>query len=80
MSIAHENIDAKITGISIMPYRDIRESAFKYYLDCTEKFGLKPLLKKNDFNILTDYDCGAYNNPVKDVQALSAFWCIKKKI
>lgn len=68
MSIAHENIDAKITGISIMPYRDIRESAFKHYLDCTEKFGLKPLLKKKDFNILTDYDCGAYNNPVKDVR------------
>ncbi len=68
MGIAHENIAANLTGISIMPYKDVKESALKHYISCTEKFGLKPVLSKKDFSILTDYDYGAYNNPVKEVR------------
>lgn len=68
MGVAHEKIDAKLTGVSIMPYKDVKESALEHYLACTEKFDLQPLLTKDEFTILTDYDYGAYNNPVKDVR------------
>ena len=67
-AIANEDLPLDLTGIGIMPYRDIRGSAAKYYGRLKEAYGLAAELEKDDFDIVTDYDYGAYNNPVPEVR------------
>ena len=67
-AIANEKLPMKLTGISIMPYRDIRAHAAYYYEKVKECYGLQVSLGPQDFDINTDYDYGAYNNPVEEVR------------
>ena len=67
-AIANEHLDMKLTGIGIMPYRDIAGHALDYYERVKKTYGLDAVLKAEDFHINTDFDYGAYNNPVEDVR------------
>lgn len=67
--IANEHLPMRLTGISIMPYKDnIKEHAAEFYKKGKDCYGLKESLGPDDFDIITDYDFGAYNNPVKEVR------------
>ena len=67
-AIANENLPLRLTGIGILPYRDIRVSAAKYYERVKTAYSLTPELGPEDFDATSDYDYGAYNNPVEDVR------------
>ena len=67
-AIANEPLDMKLTGIGILPYRDIRRSVAKYYGKVREAYGLEVELGAEDFDVTSDYDCGGYNNPVPEVR------------
>lgn len=74
--IANENIQADLTGITIFPYTEKEEEkqsvtkahALKIYNEMKQDFGLKASLTPDDLDIITDYDCGGYNNPVAEVR------------
>jgi len=67
--IANEHLPMKLTGISIMPYKDdIKKHAADYYSRVQHAYDLPVDLSPEDFDIITDYDCGAYNNPVESVR------------
>ena len=69
-----------LTGISIMPRPDAAAEADRYFAKCKEFYGeeLKAEIKTEDWDIRTDYDCGAYNNPVKEVR--DAIYYMAEKI
>ena len=67
-AIANENLPLGLTGIGILPYRDIRVSAAKYYERVKTAYSLTAELGPEDFDATSDYDYGAYNNPVEDVR------------
>lgn len=68
LGIANENLPMKLTGIGIMPYKDIQSHAFKYFQDVKKYFALDIDMTRDDFDLNTDYDYGAYNNPVEEVR------------
>lgn len=68
LGIANENLPMKLTGIGIMPYKDIQSHAFKYFQDVKKYFGLDIDMTRDDFDLNTNYNCGAYNNPVEEVR------------
>ncbi len=67
-AIANENLSMKLTGIGILPYRDIRRSAAKYYERVQADHGLHAELTEADFDVTSEYDHGGYNNPVAQVR------------
>ena len=67
-AFANEELPMRLTGIGVLPYRDIRRSVAKYYARVQAAYGLKKDLGPEDFDVTSDYDYGAYNNPVKDVR------------
>lgn len=65
----NENLPLHITGIGIMPYEEgIVTAAQSYYGRVKDFYGLSLELNAEDFDLFSDYDCGAYNNPVKEVR------------
>lgn len=65
----NENLNYRLTGISVMPYKtDIKEFAADYYGRCREFNGFSQAMSADDFDIETAYDRGAYNNPVREVR------------
>lgn len=67
-AIKNENLTLRLTGISISPKKDIYAMATDYYARMKTLFGLQKDMSASDFDIITEYDCGAYNNPVKEVR------------
>ncbi len=67
-AIENEGLPMRLTGIGVLPYRDIRRSAAKYYARVREAWGLERDLAPEDLDVTSDYDYGAYNNPVEDVR------------
>ena len=67
-AVANENLSVSLTGIGILPYRDIRQSVAKYYERIRKAYGLAKELGPEDFDVTSEYDYGAYNNPVEDVR------------
>lgn len=67
-AFANEKIPMRLTGIGILPYRDIRKSAADYYARMRQAHDLPVSLSPEDFDLTSEYDCGAYNNPVKEVR------------
>jgi len=72
LGIRQENLPFRLTGISIMPYeKGIRRHAKKYLDRACDYFGLPELkasVSEDDFDLVTEYDRGAYNNPCKEVR------------
>lgn len=75
-AIANEDLDMKLTGFVIMPYSSdpekknqaARNYAADYYRRMRSAYGLKKELSAESFDLRTDYDFGAYNNPVREVR------------
>ncbi len=68
-AIKNENLPLRLTGVAIMPYPDgAKKAAAAYFARVKAFHGLEVDMKEDDFDITSDYDCGAYNNPVKEVR------------
>lgn len=67
-AITNENLPLRLTGIGVLPYRDIRRSVAKYYDRVRAAYGLPQVLDETEFDVTSDYDYDAYNNPVEDVR------------
>lgn len=69
-AIANENLDMKLTGISIgvFAHDNIKDVALDYYQRLKKTYNLSADMEKKDFDIRTEFDYGAYNNPVKEVR------------
>lgn len=83
-AIANEEIDCKLTGVTIMPYYDNPAAEIlKKYGELQRFYNLKADLRKEDvqhvknaavcdgsalFRVADEYDFGAYNNPVSEVR------------
>ena len=67
-AITNEHLLMRLTGIGVLPYRDIRRSLSKYYDRMRIAYDLPAVLSPEDFDATSDYDYGAYNNAVKDVR------------
>ncbi len=67
-AIKNEKLPLRLTGIAISPKKDIYAMAADYYGRMKAQFGLSENMTASDFDLITDYDCGAYNNPVKEVR------------
>jgi D-cysteine desulfhydrase len=65
----NENLPFELTGISIAPFPNgVKNDALDFYRSCKDFFGLSYEAGLEDFDIKTEYDRGAYNNPVKCVR------------
>lgn len=68
-AIKNESLPLRLTGVAIMPYPDgVKKAAAAYYARVKAFHGLSAAMGEEDFDITSDYDCGAYNNPVKEVR------------
>ena len=67
-AFANEDAPLRLTGIGVLPYRDIRRSAAKYYERVRNAYGLSRKLTEDDLDVTSEYDFGAYNNPVEEVR------------
>jgi 1-aminocyclopropane-1-carboxylate deaminase/D-cysteine desulfhydrase-like pyridoxal-dependent ACC family enzyme len=69
----------KLKGVVISPWFDPDPSVRtqKYFDECKEYFKLDWDASKDDFDITTQYHCGGYNNPVKEVR--EAIYYVAKK-
>lgn len=67
-AIKNEDLPLRLTGIGISPKKDIYAMAEDYYARMKNLFGLRKDMSASDFDLITEYDCGAYNNPVKEVR------------
>lgn len=78
--ILNENLPMHLTGISILIYDDIKQHAADYYEKVKEKFNLKAKASPADFDLVTNYDRGAYNNPCKEVRDAMYYMAEKEAI
>lgn len=67
-AIANEELPMRLSGIGVLPYRDIRRSTAKYYDRIRRAYDLPRELSPEDFDVTSDYDYDGYNNPVADVR------------
>lgn len=79
-AIKNENLPFRLTGVSIMPRKDVLAEAADYYSRVKEFFGLSASMTAEEFDITADYDCGAYNNPVKEVREALYYMARKEAI
>lgn len=93
-AVINEKLPFHVTGIGIMPYDEeaskigdieagnhaIRSYAVKYFNDVCKFYNLNHSLNEDDFDLITDYDRGAYNNPVKEVREAMYYMAEKEAI
>lgn len=79
-AIKNENLPLNLTGITILQYENVWDYAADYYARVRKEFGLSYEAGKEDFNITTDYDRGAYNNPCKEVRDAMYYMAEKEAI
>ena len=65
----NENLPLHITGIGIEPFEEGMVAVAQDYYSRVKKFyGLALDIRAEDFDLVSDYHFGAYNNPVKEVR------------
>lgn len=65
----NEKLPFRLTGVGIMPYpQGIKEAALHYYQRVKDFFNLPYSAALTDFDLSSDYDRGAYNNPCEEVR------------
>ncbi|MBK5253837.1 MAG: D-cysteine desulfhydrase family protein [Peptostreptococcaceae bacterium] len=78
VGLENENSKLDLLGIAVMPYPNgIDTHAAKYLASVNSYFGINA---NPEFNIRTDYDRGAYNNPVKEVRDAMYYMAKKEAI
>lgn len=78
--IANEKLPMHLTGISILLYDDIKKYAMEYYERVQACFNLDFKATEEDFDLITDYDRGAYNNPCKEVRDAMYYMAEKEAV
>lgn len=69
VGIKNGNLPLSLTGICISPKTGgALNYALDYYARVKKFFDLDLDIKPEEFDLVTEYDCGAYNNPVKEVR------------
>ena len=69
VGIKNENLPLHLTGIGISPKPEgLVNATLEYYARVKDYFNLSLDMSAEDFDVTSDYDCGAYNNPVKEVR------------
>lgn len=69
VGIKNENLPLHLTGIGISPKEGgLKAYAMKYYSRVKAFYGLSMDMTEDDFDVTSDYDRGAYNNPCKEVR------------
>lgn len=69
VGIKNENLPLHLTGIGISPKPNgLKAYAADYYARVKEYFNLDLDMTEDDYDLISDYDHGAYNNPVKEVR------------
>lgn len=69
VGIKNENLPLRLTGIGISPKPEgLVKASLEYYARVKDYFNLSLDMTAEDFDVTSDYDCGAYNNPVKEVR------------
>ena len=69
VGLKNEKSSLSLTGIAISPKEGGEvKYAEEYYERVKKFFNLKLNFEANEFDITSDYDCGGYNNPVKEVR------------
>lgn len=67
--IHHKRLDMKLTGIGVLPYTEpIAYHGLKHFQRIKDCYNLDFSLKESDLDLTSNYDFGAYNNPVKEVR------------
>lgn len=79
-AIENESLPLRLTGISIMPRKDIYAEAEDYYNRVKAFFSLSASMRREDFDLVTDYDFGGYNNPVKEVRSAIYYMARKEAV
>ena len=79
-AIHNEDLPMHLTGISILLYDDIKQYASDYYQRVSNYLGLEMAACANDFDLVTDYDRGAYNNPCREVREAMYYMAEKEAI
>jgi D-cysteine desulfhydrase len=67
-AIENESLPMRLTGIGVLPYRDIQRSVADYYQRVCQAYCLNKALSPQGFDVTSEYDYGGYNNPVEDVR------------
>lgn len=68
-AIKNEQLPLRLTGIGISPQKGgLTAMALAYYGRVKDFFRLPADMTAEDFDLTSDYDRGAYNNPVKEVR------------
>lgn len=78
--ILNENLPMRLTGLSILLYDDIKKSALDYYRRAAAALGFPASAYADDFDIIIDYDRGAYNNPCREVRDAIYYMAQKEAI
>lgn len=69
VGIKNENLPLHLTGIGISPKPEgLMAYALEYYQKVKAFFGLDMDMTEDDFDLTSEYDRGAYNNPCKEVR------------
>lgn len=69
VGIKNENLPLHLTGVGISPKDGgLVAYAQKYYQRVKKFFNLDLNISDEEFDLISDYDHGAYNNPVKEVR------------
>ena len=79
-AIINEELPLKLTGISIMPYADIKSTALSYYDRMRDRYGLSRQASGEDLELVTAYDRGAYNNACHEVRQAIYYMAEKEAI
>lgn len=79
-AIKNEKLPLRLTGISISPKEDIFAMAVDYYNRMKALFHLPEEMTAAAFDLVTAYDCGAYNNPVQEVREAIYYMARKEAV
>ena len=77
----------ELVGINVLPYdgegtseENLRAALCEYYKKACAAYGEKAVLTPDDFNIVTAYTHGAYNNPVMEVREVMYYLARREAI
>lgn len=69
VGIKNENLPLRLTGIGVIPRPNgIVNFAQDYYSKIKTFYNLDLEIASDEYDLTSDYDCGKYNNPVKEVR------------
>lgn len=69
VGIKNEKLPLHLTGIGILPFKEgIVNAAEAYYDRIRQFFDLDLNITAEEYDLISDYDCGGYNNPVEEVR------------